>query len=203
MSDLLPNEGNAKADVESGAYEAHYQPKAGDTVLDLGAHVGYYTERALKFVGETGAVIAFEPNPVNYQRLVARVGGKTNVFTVNAGAAHSDSRIPFYFNAINSGGHGFFQNGQVSYSHDAIVIDIGYWLRAHNFKPTFVKIDTEGSEMDILTSLFASGHEPPMALEVHSEIDSRAIRTLTEYYGYKMLPEGVTVGVCYLIKPYG
>ena len=43
--------------------------KPGDTVLDVGAHVGYYTLLSSVLVGASGRVFAFEPNPRNYHYL--------------------------------------------------------------------------------------------------------------------------------------
>ena len=39
--------------------------RPGHTVLDVGAHVGYYTVLASALAGPRGAVWAFEPNPAN------------------------------------------------------------------------------------------------------------------------------------------
>jgi len=51
--------------------------RAGQTVLDVGAHVGQYTLLASGIVGQAGRVIAFEPHPVLgrvLRRNVARAG---------------------------------------------------------------------------------------------------------------------------------
>jgi hypothetical protein len=51
--------------------------RAGQTVLDVGAHVGQYTLLASGIVGPAGRVIAFEPHPVLsrvLRRNVARAG---------------------------------------------------------------------------------------------------------------------------------
>lgn len=46
---------------------------AGDTVVDVGANVGFMTSLLSKAVGKTGHVLAFEPHPELYYRLRANV----------------------------------------------------------------------------------------------------------------------------------
>lgn len=53
--------------------------KADMTVLDIGAHVGYYSRMASNIIGVKGRVIAFEPNPSNHAMLKQNVGGRSNV----------------------------------------------------------------------------------------------------------------------------
>lgn len=43
--------------------------KEGDTVIDVGAHIGYYTMLAAKIVGKEGKVFAFEPEEKNFNLL--------------------------------------------------------------------------------------------------------------------------------------
>ena len=40
-----------------------FQPKPGEVVVDVGAHIGLYTLRAARDVGANGKVIAVEPDP--------------------------------------------------------------------------------------------------------------------------------------------
>jgi FkbM family methyltransferase len=44
--------------------------KAGDTFLDVGANNGYFSVLAAGRVGSSGRVLAFEPNPSSYSRLL-------------------------------------------------------------------------------------------------------------------------------------
>jgi len=46
----------------------------GDTVVDVGANVGFMTSLMAKTVGKTGHVLAFEPHPELYSRLRANIG---------------------------------------------------------------------------------------------------------------------------------
>ncbi len=43
--------------------------RRGDTVADVGAHFGYYTDRLARLVGDEGHVQVFEPNPAMWPRL--------------------------------------------------------------------------------------------------------------------------------------
>ncbi len=47
--------------------------RLGDTVIDVGAQIGFYTLRCARAVGPSGRVIAFEPDPRNAGRLRANV----------------------------------------------------------------------------------------------------------------------------------
>jgi FkbM family methyltransferase len=59
----------------SGVYEPNVTAaftslvEPGGVVLDVGAHIGYYTVVAANLVGEQGHVHAFEPSPANHRRL--------------------------------------------------------------------------------------------------------------------------------------
>src|SRR5262245_20422896 len=47
--------------------------RPGDTVFDIGAHIGYYTLLLARRVGKTGRVVAFEPDSTNYNTLAENV----------------------------------------------------------------------------------------------------------------------------------
>lgn len=51
----------------------------GMTVLDIGAHVGYYTRRYAPKVGKNGRILSFEPHPRTFAVLQHNVGHFANV----------------------------------------------------------------------------------------------------------------------------
>ena len=69
----------------------YFKPEAGDTVVDVGAHIGLYTLIASNRVGSSGKVFAIEPDPMNFEILVQniRLNNLENVLALNY-AAYSE-----------------------------------------------------------------------------------------------------------------
>lgn len=90
---------------ETAFLEAHL--RAGTTFLDIGAHVGYFSVLAARLVGPRGLVLAFEPDPRNFELLLANVwrNGLANVvcFPWAVGAASSFASL--YLSETNTGDH--------------------------------------------------------------------------------------------------
>ena len=55
----------------------------GMTVVDVGAHIGYYTTQFARLVGPEGRVIAFEPHPGNFELLAHNLARCRNVTLLN------------------------------------------------------------------------------------------------------------------------
>ena len=83
--------------LSKGAYEPFETElfkknlEKGEVVLDIGAHIGYYTLIAAKIVGNEGKVFAFEPAPDNYALLEKNVNanGYKNVILEQKAASIS------------------------------------------------------------------------------------------------------------------
>ncbi|HKI92435.1 MAG TPA: FkbM family methyltransferase [Gaiellaceae bacterium] len=120
--------------------------KAGMTVLDVGAHVGYHTCHAARLTGPTGLVLAFEPEPRNYELLLANVwrNGLGNVVcfpwavTDAAGFAH------LYLHPTNTGDHRLADDGgRSSMPVRTVRLDDSLVVRP---PVDVVKIDVQGGE---------------------------------------------------------
>jgi FkbM family methyltransferase len=70
--------------------------KPGMTVLDVGAHVGYYTRRLSKLVGPAGRVIAFEPHPRIYSILQRNAARLDNVTALQVAVAEEEGTAELY-----------------------------------------------------------------------------------------------------------
>ncbi len=190
---------NAKADVDSGIYERHYQLQLGDTVLELGAHIGFFTELAARKVGPSGRVIAFEPHSDNFKILRERVGSIPNVTLVHAAAGNKTRLGTLYHNPGNSGGHSLFKCDQHSHGTDVACLKASYYLRQRQAR--FVKCDAEGSELDSLTDLMRVLKAPvDIAFEAHSNDLYEACKVLLLTNCYQFEPMMPHVGVCYAWK---
>ena len=85
MRPLIAQTGDWEID-EAMLFRAHLHE--GMTVVDVGAHVGYYTLLAARAVGRAGRVVAVEPHPFNAELLRANVARNKlrNVQVVEAAA---------------------------------------------------------------------------------------------------------------------
>lgn len=66
------------------------------TVLDIGAHVGYYSRLASDIVGDKGRVIAFEPHPRNHAYLTRNVGQRDNIRIIQVALAEEEGTAELY-----------------------------------------------------------------------------------------------------------
>lgn len=80
----------------------------GSTVVDVGAHVGFFTETFAGWVGERGRVIALEPEPINYGRLhnrLERTGLRSRVTSFNVAAVEASGDYLLHINPDHPGDH--------------------------------------------------------------------------------------------------
>ena len=135
-------------------YETEYFAKLvgpGMTVVDVGAHVGWYTLLAAQRVGASGRVVAFEPDPANYALLVQNVtaNGFRNVETVQQAVSDGCRQAAFFLDPKNPGGHRLadWSDGRPSIPVEVTSLDAFFSASLHPID--VVKIDTEGVELSV------------------------------------------------------
>jgi FkbM family methyltransferase len=144
----LPEETNAL-----DGYFRWYLPNAGDTVFDIGAYCGVFSHRLSELVGPTGKVVAFEPDPLNYELLNKNIARHALVNVHAVQCAVSDSHGEFKFNNEGSLGSALSQTLDRPSTDGTITVSaITLNEACETFgTPNFVKIDAEGAEIEILS----------------------------------------------------
>jgi FkbM family methyltransferase len=148
----------------------------GDTFLDIGAHVGYYSMLASSLVGESGRVISFEPTPRTFALLSQNTASKRNVTIHNVAVFDEEKEIEFYdygpaFAALNSttcrtSDQIPFRLNGTKLSVKTVAIDAVCELEG--IEPTVVKVDAEGAERKVLEGMprTLAATRPLITLEV-------------------------------------
>lgn len=123
--------------------------KKGDIVLDIGAHIGYYTLIFSDCVGLEGKVFAFEPNPDNFTLLKKNVeiNKYENVVLIQKAVSNKAGRLKLYLSALNSGDNRIYDLGdgpRKSIEIEAVRLDD--YFKDYDGKIDFIKMDIQGAE---------------------------------------------------------
>lgn len=140
-----------------GIYEPlavkHFQEriKPGDIVLDIGAHIGYYTLMAAKRVGNKGKVYAFEPNKDNLGLLNKNISINKykNVVPVEKAVAKSSKKSKLFLNSLSSGMHSLVKLGYTGTSSTVVdTVSLDDFFGKNPPRVSVIKMDIEGGEYD-------------------------------------------------------
>ena len=131
--------------------------KKGDTVVDVGANIGYYTLLLAKLVGENGRVFAFEPEPTNYQILKKNVmvNNYKNVYLENFAVTDYKGKTKLFISEKQMGMHRIYPSkycSNVFVNVETISLDEYFNSEIKN-DISFIKIDVEGSEFGVLKGM--------------------------------------------------
>ena len=121
--------------------------KQGDTVVDVGANIGYHTLLMAKLVGDTGKVYAFEPERENFELLKKNIerNGYRNVVLVNKGLGEKDETMTLYLHPKNKAGHSVFHQHSHWGRQQIQITTLDNFL-PKDTKVSFIKMDIEGAE---------------------------------------------------------
>jgi FkbM family methyltransferase len=169
-------------------YEAFYTLKTGDVVIDAGAHAGFFATYAADKVGPDGLVLAFEPEVDNFKLLLENTQACANVrcypFALWSGVA----QLPLSLSP-SSAEHSLMYprlGNQVQLAEcvsvDGLFAALPAWPAV-----SFVKIDVEGAEREVLRGAAAVLHHcrPHIAIELDEKEVAKTQALLVEV-GYKV-----------------
>ena len=155
--------------------------KEGWTVLDIGAHHGFYTLLASSKIGAAGRVIAFEPSPRELERLKQHLEMNQcgNVRTENIALGESEGEETLYVcDGLDTGCNSLRPPRVMSKTRPVRValktLD-NYLREAAVERVDFIKMDVEGGEWNVLKGarqLLEGSGRPVILLEL-SDMRSR------------------------------
>jgi FkbM family methyltransferase len=130
--------------------------KAGQTVIDIGAHKGAYTYWMSKYVGKYGKVIAFEPQLELYNQLkkLLKHSNSNNVnlelLALSSSKGEATMVIPGKKTSPSASIHNNKQNGLgTKITVEKTTLD-DYFYSQNQTPVNFIKCDVEGHELDVL-----------------------------------------------------
>ena len=172
----------------------------GDTVLDVGANIGFFTTLLSTLVGPDGLVIAFEPEAENLKLLRTNVARNDcrNVEVVPAAVGAAAGLAPFSVDA-STGSTGRLGEGLTagelavgSGPGQPVIVEtrvetIDAVVAERKVVPAVIKMDIEGGELDALTGAETTlaEHRPIVITELGGDRGSEVIAKL-DALGYRM-----------------
>ena len=178
--------------LRSGEYELHLTAvferycRPGMTVVDVGANLGYYSLLASKLVGESGRVVALEPNSENCRLLLSslRLHGTENVRLLPVAA---DTATGWAYYSTHVGSNGGLIDGRDLLAHPGVVIPTFRLDDLVEGPVGFLKMDVEGAEGRVVqgATRLIERDRPIITTELKEEMLRRVSGTsVAEYLGY-------------------
>lgn len=159
--------------------------KEGDIVVDVGAHVGYYSALASRKIGDQGKVFSFEPRPLNIEFFKdhVRINGLNNITLYEGAISARSGEANFDTNTGTGTGH-LSEHGHLkvkTYCLDELV-ETGEIPGLD-----FLKVDVEGGEIEVLkgSQNAIAKNRPRMLLATHSDSTHDFVLEFLERHHYQ------------------
>ncbi len=176
-------------------HESHivgrFTPKEGDTVIDIGAHIGRYTITSSKQVGKTGKVVAIEADPDNFQLLKRNIAlnNLTNVLPLNYAVFSTRTRMKLYEQSASAKYNSLMLARAAKTKNyvevNADTLDNILKLNEVN-QVNWIKIDVEGAEFEVLkgSTETLSGENVSLFVEIHNIEDPSHYDNIVDFLKY-------------------
>ncbi len=172
----------------------------GETVMDIGCHKGAYLHWLQSRVGSAGRVIAFEPQPTLHsylQKIISGTQRYTNVLLYPFALSNKQGNLNFYVPKGKSNtSPGASLNTQKNEIEECTTLQVEVrciddFEADINSKLSFIKIDVEGHELELLQGAhkILTTYKPILLIELEarhcSEERVEQVFELIQSYGYK------------------
>lgn len=138
-----------------GKWDYEFMPGVKPKIIfDCGANTGIVS-LVMRFLYPEAEIFAFEPVASNFEILQMNVKEYPNIKAIQSGLSNVSGRTTIYHSddETNLGGFSLFTEGCIPEKHEIVNIMEVNEAMALFGRPEMIKIDTEGSEFDILTSI--------------------------------------------------
>jgi FkbM family methyltransferase len=152
--------------------------KPNDTVLDIGANIGFYAELLSNTVGVNGKVHCFEPDTTNFNYLKKRCINFKNVSINNKAVSDKTGVLKIYTSKQLNVDHRTYKPDDYDQEIDIDAIAIDDYLNGQLVN--FIKMDIQGFEMSAVKGM-------------HKTLESPDLKILSEFWPYGMRKAGTSV----------
>jgi len=175
--------------------------KPGQTFIDVGASVGYYTLLASKLVGSSGKVYAFEPAEETQQVLARNLAENKIQNVVVYNCALSDNKE---FKTKLYLGNAPGQNSLID-SDDRKFKEVNNDIfdnikKKENIIPDMIKIDVEGAQLQVLEGMKETLQTDKELTIIVEDYTGEAVEWLRENFGFEVITTDREPGNYMLVK---
>jgi FkbM family methyltransferase len=132
--------------------------RPGDTYVDVGANIGYYSLLAAQLVGDKGKVVSIEASPVFHQHLLRNISltGLGNVRAINRAVSDTDEVLKFVLaSSANMGANSIVPyEGPAESTFEVAARPLPDLLSGEEIaRARVIKIDVEGAEGSVVRGM--------------------------------------------------
>lgn len=168
----------------------------GQTVLDIGAHYGFFSLLCSKLVADNGQVFAFDASQSSFQILDHNVAEKSNISTFHCAVGDVDGKqiafyeFPVFYSEFNSRfvdqyeQEDWFKNMQPQLTQvKSITVD--RFCQEHKISPDVIKVDVEGAELEVLQGMRRTMEQSSPAIVL--EFPTASIKNKKHWMAHELL----------------
>lgn len=180
---------------------------SGDTVLDIGANIGYYANVLSTIVGKDGKVHCFEPDKTNFEYLKAATAHKQNIVINNKAVGPKTEKLKIYTSKNLNVDHRTYKPEDYDQEIEIDAVSVDDYVS--NMPATersriggnvnFIKMDIQGFEMQALSGMKETLKQNPN------------VKLISEFWPYGLKKAGSSVSnyftsltdlgfICYLLE---
>jgi len=122
----------------------------GDVIVDVGANIGVYSIFFASLVGSKGQVLAFEPDPRNFNRLQRATARHAQILAIESAASDVNGSARLFLSEGLNFDHKMYGNPGSEYSVEVPTIRLDDFESLRDRSVGLIKIDVQGFECCVL-----------------------------------------------------